>query len=220
MPPPRGIKRQTGVDTGPHDRRNLRLGVGRDDHEGHLHAPVGRIRRVRDPRQTAEVQIVLVRDPGERLAQTRALSLLLLEPVRKALHRRPRCGQKLAGLLVLVEPQLELIEPMRQRLKQQTATLGVVEQVVLQIRVARHHPHVPEHLEEHSRRAPGPAAAAQLLDQAPQGLAEETDDNLPVGEGGVVVRDLADPLLGSGGHIDSVIGSSFVHCTKWYSKGH
>jgi hypothetical protein len=71
------------------------------------------------------------------------------------------------------------------------AALGVVQQVVLQIGVALHHPDVAQHLVQHARRAAGAALLAQLVQQLPGRRAQQADHDLAVGERGVVVRDFA-----------------------------
>lgn len=68
------------------------------------------------------------------------------------------------------------------------------EQVVLEVGIAAHRPDVPQHLVEHARRASGAALAAQLRQQVPGLGAQDTDDDLPVGERSVVVGDLPKSL--------------------------
>jgi len=60
------------------------------------------------------------------------------------------------------------------------AALRVVEQVVLQVGVAAHHPDVAEHLVQHARRAPGLARAAQLVEQLPRRLTQQADHDFAV----------------------------------------
>jgi hypothetical protein len=48
------------------------------------------------------------------------------------------------------------------------AALRVVQHVVLQVRIAAHHPDVAQHLVQHARRAPGLAGAAQFVEQLPR----------------------------------------------------
>ena len=48
------------------------------------------------------------------------------------------------------------------------AAFGVVQQVVLQIRIALHDPDVAQHLVQHARRAAGPALATQFLQASPR----------------------------------------------------
>ena len=71
------------------------------------------------------------------------------------------------------------------------APARVVEQVVLQVRIALHDPDVAEHLVQHARRAAGAALAAQQAEHLPGARAEQADDDLAVGERGVVVGNLA-----------------------------
>ena len=66
-----------------------------------------------------------------------------------------------------------------------------VEQVLLQVWIPLHDPDVAEHFVQHPRRAAGAAFGAQFVEQAPAGVAEQADHDLPVGERGVVVGNLA-----------------------------
>ena len=58
-------------------------------------------------------------------------------------------------------------------------------------RVALHHPHVAQHLVEHARRAAGAALPWRRRFSTSQARAEQADDDLAVGERGVVVGNLA-----------------------------
>jgi hypothetical protein len=78
-----------------------------------------------------------------------------------------------------------------QGLDQLGAPLRVVQHVVLQIRVAAHHPDVAQHLVQHARRAAGLARAAQFVQQPPRGFAQQPDHDLAIGKRGVVIRDFA-----------------------------
>ncbi|CFN67124.1 Uncharacterised protein [Bordetella pertussis] len=87
---------------------------------------------------------------------------------------------------------------MVQRLDQQLAALGVVEQVVLQVGIAPYHPDIAQHLVQHARRTAGAALAAQVADQLPGVFAQQAADDLTVGERRVVVRDFAQTRAGCG----------------------
>jgi hypothetical protein len=86
---------------------------------------------------------------------------------------------------------LDLGQPVRQRVDQCTAPLGVVEQVVLEIRVALHRPDVAQHLVQHASRAAGAALTAQPRQHLPGALAEQAYHDLAIGVRGVVVWNLA-----------------------------
>ena len=86
------------------------------------------------------------------------------------------------------------VQPVAQRRNQRIAPLAVGEQVVLQIRVALHDPDVAQHLVQHARRAAGDALGAQRVEHRPGLGAEQADDDLAVGERGVVVRNFAQAL--------------------------
>jgi hypothetical protein len=80
---------------------------------------------------------------------------------------------------------------MMQGIDQQLPTLRVVEQVVLEIGIALHHPDVAEHFVEHACRAAGAPLLAQQIQQLPCARAEQAQHDLAVRERGVVVGDLA-----------------------------
>ncbi|MOA29708.1 hypothetical protein D3C78_1507410 [compost metagenome] len=71
------------------------------------------------------------------------------------------------------------------------APLGVVQQVVLQVRVAPHHPDIAQHFVQHPRGTARATLAAQVGQQAPGVIAQQPADNLAVGKRRVVVGDLA-----------------------------
>jgi hypothetical protein len=80
---------------------------------------------------------------------------------------------------------------MAQRIDQHTAAFGVIEQIVLQIGVALHHPNITQHLVQHACGTPRAALGAQTLQSLPRGLAQQSDHDFSVRETGVVVRDFS-----------------------------
>ena len=136
---------------------------------------------------------------------------------RDAGEREQACDLRVAHAVGRVPAPVELAQPMVQCLDQQPPPSRRPEQIVLQERVAVHHPDVAEHLVEHPRRATGASLAAQLLERLPGLLAEQADHDLAVGERGVVVRDLAQPRLGLRGlgRFGSVDGGHGVHRTRF-----
>ena len=123
----------------------------------------------------------------------------LLELVGEGLHGSGGRVEQLAdgGVARRVGPWraalLHLAQPVVQGLDQQAPALRVVEQVVLQVGVALHHPDVAEHLVQHPGGAARLALLAEPVQQFPGTRPEDADDDLAVGEGGVVVRNLAQP---------------------------
>lgn len=143
---------------------------------------------MRDPRQAAEIDVVPAGDACQRRFHLTAQVGVGGEAVGKNVNRLPGRMQQLFGLPVVVQARLELIEPVVQGMDELVTAVGILLQIVLQIGIARHYPHVPQDLEQHASRAPG---ATQVLNESPVLLAEETDDDFPVGEGGVIVGDFA-----------------------------
>ncbi len=83
-------------------------------------------------------------------------------------------------------------------LRQRFETLGIVEQIVLNIGIARDDPQIAQHLEQHARRTAGLAGAAQFIQRRPQLLAQKAHHDLAIGERGVVVGNFADACGGHG----------------------
>ncbi len=90
----------------------------------------------------------------------------------------------------------DLAEAVMQGRHQHAPAAGIVDEIILDEGIAPHHPDVPQHLEEHARRATRDPLPAQAVEQFPHVLAQQANDDLPVGKGRVVVRDFAD----AGGH--------------------
>ena len=74
----------------------------------------------------------------------------------------------------------DLMQPVVQGLHQEIATFGVVQQIVLQIGVALHHPDIAQHLVQHAGRAASTPLAAQLIEQAPGALPQQANHDFPV----------------------------------------
>src|SRR3954469_10866754 len=77
---------------------------------------------------------------------------------------------------------------------------GSLEQIVLQVGIARDRPNVAEHFVQHARRAAGATLSTQPIQQVPGLFSQDTDDHFVVGKRGVVVRDLAQAC----GHAESM----------------
>ena len=93
-----------------------------------------------------------------------------------------------------------------ERVDQLATALGRVQQVVLQVGVALHHPDVAQHLIEHAGGAAGLALGAQQAEHLPGALAQQALDDLAVGEGGVVIGDLAQAGLAVGVAVGDLCG--------------
>ena len=81
---------------------------------------------------------------------------------------------RLDGVVVLRHhaTPINLIQSVIQRIDQRLAARWVIEQIVLQVGVALHHPDVAQYLVQHACRTPGLAQAAQLCDQVPGRIAQ------------------------------------------------
>ena len=189
--------RQAQLDAALHQARHLGLGVGREHDEGHFHAPVGGVRHVRDAAQTVKLEVVFGRVTPQHTARGAAQVPHGAEVSGKPVHRRAGGCQQLLDQGVTRSVQfgraalLHLRQAVVQRVDQHLAPLRVVQQVVFEVGVALHHPDVAQHLVQHACGAAGAALATQLLQQFPGTCAQQADHDLPVGERGVVVGNLA-----------------------------
>ncbi|OIQ71141.1 hypothetical protein GALL_472410 [mine drainage metagenome] len=114
------------------------------------------------------------------------------------MHRLARCLKQLAhqritpGIVHRSAPLLHLGQTVLQGLNQQYPAFRVVQQIILQIGVALHHPDVTQHLVQHACRAARAALLAQLVKPVPGGGTQQADDDLAVRKRGVVVRNFPD----------------------------
>ncbi len=85
-----GDNGQAAVDTGAYDGGHLLLPVRGDHHKRDLHTPVGGIRGVGYPGQTAKVDVVSAGNPGQELDYALAQLIIFFETAGKAIHRLTR----------------------------------------------------------------------------------------------------------------------------------
>jgi hypothetical protein len=100
-------------------------------------------------------------------------------------------AQQLANGLVAMPPLVDFAQAMTQGLDQRLATITVGQQVVFEIGVALYDPDVPQHLVQHACGTAGNTLAAQAVEYVPGLSTEQANDDLAVGERGVVVGNLA-----------------------------
>ncbi len=187
---------QPQLDAPAHERRNLDFGIRREHHERKVDAPVGGIGHVRDARERIEAHVVGARVPFEQSTCAFAQLHGASEILRELMHALAGRLQQLADLAVALDvcriaPPLHFVEAMMQSLDEQPATPRVLDEIVLQVRIALHDPDVAEHFVQHARRTPGATLAAQLIQDAPGRGTEQTQDDLAIGKRRVVVRNLA-----------------------------
>jgi len=112
---------------------------------------------------------------------------------------------------------------MVQGIYQHAPPFGVGEQIVFEIGIAPHHPHIAQHLEQHACRTPGLALATQCVQHLPRGRTKQTNHDLAVGKRGVVVRNFPE-AGGHGGktqrklHFTGYAGS-VLHHLAWSERG-
>ena len=131
-------------DTGAHQRGDFFLGIGMQHHERIFHAPVGCVRDVGDARQSVELDVVAAGDAAQIAQCTFAQLQGLFEFFSELIDRSPGQFQQAFHLLIVLAAFIDGIQPVAQRADQCFAPLAIAQQVVLQIRVARHHPDVAQ----------------------------------------------------------------------------
>jgi len=133
-----------------------------------------------DPGQPAKIHIVPTGNRGQRLHALPAQFVVAFEAGGELLHGVICRMQHPQRLDVVVGAQFKLVKAMLERGDQGVAASHVRLQIILQIGISGYHPHVAQYLEQHAGRAAGAPAAAQILDQPPHLLAQETDHDLTV----------------------------------------
>jgi len=172
-------------------RRNFGLIVGRDHDKGILHPPVGGVGHMRDPRHRIKGDVVPRGVPRKAAQYPLAQSGSLRELLLKERHRFSRPAEQLVHLRQrrrLGFPALfDVCEAMMKCLDQERLTLGIVNQVVLQIGIAFNRPYVTKHFVQHARGSAGAPFLAQGTNEFPPPVAKQADHNLAIGIGSVVV---------------------------------
>ncbi len=153
---------------------------------------------MRDARIGVEADIVRSRVTAQLATGPAAQRIDGRERLLEVRDREPRGVEQPGHLGVTVRvlgitAPIDFAESVVQRVDQQLPPARIVEQVLLEIRVAVHHPDVAQHFVEHARRTTGAALGAQVGKQLPTLVAEQPDDDFAVGERRVVVGDLAQP---------------------------
>ena len=128
-----------------------------------------------DAREAVELDVVLVGELAQRLAHTLAQLGRFLEHAVKLTHGAVGGFNQLANQLVAVRvllgnaALLHFRHAVLQGFDQQLAAVGVVQQVILQVGIALHYPHIAQHFVEHAGRAAGLALLTQLVEHIPSG---------------------------------------------------
>ena len=188
---------QAQLDAALDQASHLGLGVGREHHKRVFDAPVGRIGHMAHARKAVKLDVVLGRKAPQRALDLAAQRGGLLERGIEFGHGAARglcqfAHQAVAlGIVGRGAALVDFAQAVLQGIDQQLATRRVVQQVVLQVGVALHHPDVTQHLVQHAGRAAGAALIAQLVEHLPGGRAQQANHDLPVGERGVVIGNFA-----------------------------
>ena len=189
---------QTQADARPHQTWEFLFGVRHEHDEWILHPPVGRIGHMGNARKGIEPDVIRARVAPELTAgaptQLRARTKVRLE----ALDRAPRGCEQLAHTVIALHilrltAAIDLAQSMMQCLDQQASPPRVLSEIILEKGIAVYRPDIPQHFVQHARGAAGATLVAQLVEQQPHRLAEQLEHDLPIGERGVVVWDLAQP---------------------------
>ena len=181
---------QAQFDTAVNEANNLGLIVGMQNNKRIFHAPIGRVGDVRNASEAVEGNVVFVRDFAQHfkhtLSQIPRLAKLRLKQINGLCRARYELADFFFARLavgiryVYIAAFLNFTQTMSQRLDQHRAATRVVDQVILQIRIALHHPNVAQHLKQHARTAPGFALAAQRLQNVPSVVTEKPNDDFAI----------------------------------------
>ena len=178
--------RQAQVNTALDQPSHLGFGVRGQHHKGVFHAPVGGVGHVAHTRQAIELDVVFGRQAAQGLLHLAAQLGHAGEALAELGHGLAGHGQQLAhqgiagGVNARSAALLHLAQAVLQRLDQQFAACRVVEQVILQIRIALNHPNIAQNLVKHAGRAARAALTAQIVEQVPCRLAQQPQHDFTV----------------------------------------
>ena len=147
---------QPKLDTTLDQTGHFSLGVRCEHHKRVLHTPIGGIGYMADPAQAIELDVVFGGAFAQRahnlLAQFRHVVKLAGKPLDGITGSFQQLGhQDIAlGIVIGSATLLHLGQAVVQGIDQLATALGVVQQVVLQIGVALHHPDIAHHFIEHA----------------------------------------------------------------------
>ena len=189
---------QAQADTGLDQHGHFLLGIWGQHHKRVFHPPVGRVGHMAHAREAVKLDVVL---GGQWLEGAQHLAAQLggflqsgVELRNRHLRSRNQLPHQRIARRVFSRcaALLHFAQAVLQCLHQLLAPAGVVQEVVLQIRIALHHPDIAQNLIQHAGRAARLALLAQLVQQIPGLRAQQADDDFAVGERGVVVGNLAE----------------------------
>ena len=169
---------QAQVNATFYQARHLVFGIGCQNYKRILHAPVGRVGHVRHTREAIELDVVPGSESVQNTLGTPAQVGNLGKRCVKGAHGQLGPGQQLPHHRVALRvcfwaaTLFNLTQAVVECIHQQATTLRIVQQVVLQVGVALHHPDVTQHLVEHARRASRAPLTPQLVEHIPRGLAQ------------------------------------------------
>ena len=189
---------ESELDAVAHHVRDFIFVVGVEDDKRILHAPVRGVSDMGYTCQTIEADVVAAcasRQPFEDLrAQGSVLLELALEcrdclvcPFQKESDLGVACSFIAAFFPRLVAALVDFPQAVAQGFDQRRAPTGIVQKVVLEIGIARHHPDIAQHFIEHARRTAGTALAAQFKERVPGAGSQQAHHDLAIGEGRVVI---------------------------------
>ena len=159
---------------------------------------------MRHARQTIELDVVFLGALAQLALGLAAQVSHLPERCRKPLDCGPRQAQQFAddgvtlGICAWCAAFFHFAKSVLQSLDQQLAALRVVQQVVLQIGVALHHPDIAQHLVKHAGGTTRLTLVTQPVQQIPGACTQQANHDFSVRKGGVVVRNFTNAGLLSG----------------------
>ncbi len=128
---------------------------------------------MRDARECIEADIVGAGVPEQQPSCAPALVGDISELPLESRHGL-QCGVQqfpdfgMAHLIGAIAALFDLAQTMMHGRNELAPPLGIVEQIVLQVRVAVDHPHIAQHLVQHARRSAGAPLAAKPIQNRPR----------------------------------------------------
>ena len=107
------------------------------------------------------------------------------------------CGNQDIHLLIVVAALADLVQTVAHLTHQRGAAFRVLQQVIDQIRIAHDHPNIAQYFKQHSCRTSCFALTAQVLQDLPRFVTQQSDDDFAVGIRSIVIGNFSNTLRGS-----------------------
>ena len=167
------------------------------------------------PRQPVEHNIVRLGDFAQTFQNLPPLLARFVKTAVKTLDRLFRRHNQHIDLRIVVAAFADFVQTVAHFAHQRGAAFRMLQQIINQIRIAHDHPNIAQYFKQHPRRTSSFPLTAQVLQNLPRPVAQQSDDDFAVGVGSIVIGNFPNTLRGgSRGHGVSVFGCFYLSVVR------